>query len=181
MLLVTTREKVDKVIENIVSYNEWNRILNGIVLIDEKSTGQMIEGVPVVADADTFIEYAIHHDIDEVFIMDDERRHINMTKPWIKELEEMGIIVDVNIDIFDMDIHGKKMLSRVGKYAVVTFARNVFSIRQVVAKRLLDVIGSLVGMVLLGIATIFVAPAIKMISGPVSLDRRRIDEKWKTI
>lgn len=180
MLLVTTREKVDKVIENIVSYNEWNRILNGIVLIDEKSTGQMIEGVPVVADADTFIEYAIHHDIDEVFIMDDERRHINMTKPWIKELEEMGIIVDVNIDIFDMDIHGKKMLSRVGKYAVVTFARNVFSIRQVVAKRLLDVIGSLVGMVLLGIATIFVAPAIKMESpGPVFFGQTRIGKNGR--
>lgn len=180
MLLVTTREKVDKVLENIISYNEWNRILNGIVLLDETAKGQIIDGFPVIADADTFMDYVIHHDIDEVFMVDEERRHINITKPWIRELEEMGIVVDVNIDIFDMDIHGKKMLNRVGKYAVVTFARNVFSIRQVVAKRVLDVAGSLVGMVLLGIATVFVAPAIKMESpGPVFFGQTRIGKNGR--
>lgn len=180
MLVVTTREKVNKVLENIVSYNEWNRFLSGIVFLDEKGTGQLIDGIPVVADSDTFIEYVIHHDIDEVFLMDEERRHIDITKPWIKELEEMGIVVDVNIDIFDMNIHGKKMLNRVGKYAVVTFVRNVFSIRQVVAKRVLDVTGSLVGMVLLGVATIFVAPAIKMESpGPVFFGQTRIGKNGR--
>lgn len=180
MLLVTTRGKVNKVLENIVSYNEWNRILNGLVLLDEKASGQIIDGIPVVADGDSFLEYVIHHDIDEVFMMDEDRRHMDITKPWIKELAEMGIVVDVNIDTFDIDIHGQKMLNRVGKYAVVTFARNVFSTRQVVAKRVLDVVGSLVGMVLLGIATIFVAPAIKLESpGPVFFGQTRIGKNGR--
>ena len=39
-------------------------------------------------------------------------------------------------------------------------------------KRLLDIAGALVGMVILGIATVFVAPAIKLESpGPVFLGR----------
>ncbi len=39
------------------------------------------------------------------------------------EMELMGIIVDVNIDIFDIESSGKRSLNRVGKYAVVTFAK----------------------------------------------------------
>ena len=83
--------------------------------------------------------------------------------------------MDVNIDIFDIESSGKRSLNRVGKYAVVTFARNIFSTRQMVAKRALDVAGSLVGMVILGIAAIFVAPAIKLESpGPVFFGQTRI-------
>ena len=58
----------------------------------------------------------------------------------------MGVIVDVNIDAFDLLSHGNKNLNQVGKYAVVTFARNVISTRQSILKRLLDIAGALVGM-----------------------------------
>ncbi len=63
---------------------------------------------------------------------------------------------------------------------MVTFARNIFSARQVVAKRTLDIAGSLVGMILLGIVTIFVAPAIKLDSpGPVFFGQTRIGKNGR--
>ena len=99
---------------------------------------------------------------------------------WVRELEEMGVIVDVNIDAFDLSVSGKKTLNRVGKYAAVTFARNLFSTRQMIAKRALDIAGSLVGMVILGIATIFVAPAIKLDSpGPVFFGQTRVGKNGR--
>lgn len=181
LLLVTTRNRVEGVIDNIVSYKEWTRILTGIVLLDEPdSVEETIKGYPVVASNGSFMDYVTHHDIDEVFIVDSERRHMDELVPWIREMEEMGVIVDVNIDIFDIGVHGKHTLNRVGKYAVVTFARNLFSVREMVAKRMLDIVGSLVGMVLLGIATIFVAPAIKMESpGPVFFGQTRIGKNGR--
>ena len=180
MLVVATRERICGVIQNILSFNEWSRDLTGIVLLDEDAVGEEIEKIPVVADVDTFMDYVIHHEIDEVFIMDPERSHRGRLELWARELAQMGIIVDVNIDIFDMEVHGKKTLNRVGKYAVVTFARNLFSTRQVVAKRMLDVAGSLVGMVLLSVATIFVAPAIKLESpGPVFFGQTRVGKNGR--
>lgn len=181
LLLVTVKNRVDDAIQNIVSYNEWSRILCGIVLLDEKpSEVGEIEGIPVVSDAYGFMDYVIHHDVDEVFLMDDDRRHGTLIESWIQQLETMGIVVDVNIDVFDLDIHGKKDLNRVGKYAVVTFARNVFSVRQMLAKRLLDIVGSLVGMVILALATVFVAPAIKLESpGPVFFGQTRIGKNGR--
>lgn len=180
LLLVTTQDRIRDALENIVSYNEWSRKLTGIILMDVNAVGQEIEGFPVVASTDSFMDYVVRHDIDEVFIMDSERQHSQIIRNWIPELEEMGIIVDMNIDAFDIHVHGKKTLNRVGKYAVVTFARNIFSTRQVIAKRVLDVAGSLVGLVLLGIATIFVAPAIKLDSpGPVFFGQTRVGKNGR--
>lgn len=134
----------------------------------------------MVADRDSLLDYVIHNGVDEVFIIDEEMRRSPLLETWIREMEQMGTIVDVNIDVFDIAHSGKKTLNRVGKYAVVTFARNLFSTREMAAKRALDVAGSLVGMVILGIATIFVAPAIKLDSpGPVFFGQTRVGKNGR--
>lgn len=174
-LLITTAARVEEATQNLLSYNEWNRILKGIVLLDRDSQGDIVCGFPIVAGKENVLDYVVHNDIDEVFILASNIRQEPLIQQWVSEMELMGIIVDVNIDIFDIESSGKRSLNRVGKYAVVTFARNIFSTRQMVAKRALDVAGSLVGMVILGIAAIFVAPAIKLESpGPVFFGQTRI-------
>ena len=167
LLVVTSSDQAGDVIENLKEYNEWNRTIAGLVLTDEAKAEEIGE-IPVVAHREDFLNYVIRNDVDEVFIIDDKLMRTPLMNEWVRELEQMGIIVDINIDAFDLSVSGKKSLNRVGKYAAVTFARNLFSTRQMIAKRALDIVGSLVGMVILGIATIFVAPAIKLDSpGPV--------------
>lgn len=180
LLVVSSSQKVNKVIKNLVEYNEWSRILVGVALTDKFMVGEEICGFPIVADKDTLIEYAVHNNVDEVFISGLSVLPKPILEQWITEMEGMGIIVDVNIDAFDITSGGKKSLNRVGKYAVVTFARNIFSTRQIVLKRLLDVVGSLVGMIILGIATIFLAPAIKIESpGPVFFGQTRVGKNGR--
>ena len=180
LLLVTTRAQAEIVVNNIICYNEWNRDLTGIALLDVSAKQEKINGIPIVADANSVMDYVIHNEIDEVFIVDHDRNNISFVRPMIQELEEMGVIVDVNIDIFDLDIHGRRTLNRVGKYAVVTFARNLFSTKQMAAKRALDIFGSLIGMVILAIAVIFVAPAIKLESpGPVFFGQTRVGKNGR--
>ena len=175
LLLVSTSSQIDTVLGNLIGYNEWNRILVGIVLTDKSQIGEAICGLPVVADRTSLLDYVVHHNVDEVFINDNNIMHEPVLKEWISELENMGVIVDLNIDIFNIPSSGKKVLNRVGKYAVVTFARNIFSNRQILAKRILDIIGSLIGMIILGIATVFVAPVIKLDSpGPVFFGQTRV-------
>ena len=180
LLLVTSSSQIETVIKNLIGYNEWNRILIGIVLTDKSMIGEAICGLPVVSDKDTLLDYVVHHDVDEVFINDSNLMQDTVLHNWISELEKMGVIVDLNIDIFNISSNGKKVLNRVGKYAVVTFARNIFSNRQILAKRILDIAGSLIGLILLVIATIFVAPAIKLDSpGPVFFGQTRIGKNGR--
>lgn len=180
LLVVTTTEKIEDVIKNVIEYNEWSRILTGIALTNRSLVGEALCGMPIVADKETLIDYVVHHNVDEVFINDTSTISSNLLEEWIVELENMGIIVDVNIDIFDISSRGKKTLNRVGKYSVVTFARNIFSNRQVAAKRMLDIIGSVVGIIILGFATIVVAPLIKLESpGPVFFGQTRIGKNGR--
>ncbi len=180
LLLVSTSSQVDTVLGNLLGYNEWNRILVGVVLTDKSQIGEAICGLPVVADRTSLLDYVVHHNVDEVFINDNDIMHEPVLKEWISELENMGVIVDLNIDIFNIPSSGKKVLNRVGKYAVVTFARNIFSNRQILAKRMLDIFGSLIGMIILGIATVFVAPAIKLDSpGPVFFGQTRVGKNGR--
>ena len=166
-------------IENLKEYNEWNRTIAGLVLTDEAKVEEIGE-IPVVAHREDFLNYVIRNDVDEVFIIDDKLMRTPLMNEWVRELEQMGIIVDVNIDAFDLSVSGKKSLNRVGKYAAVTFARNLFSTRQMIAKRALDIVGSMVGMIILGIATIFVAPAIKLDSpGPVFFGQTRVGKNGR--
>lgn len=179
LLVVTPSDQAGDVIENLKEYNEWNRTIAGLVLTDEAKAEEIGE-IPVVAHREDFLNYVIRNDVDEVFIIDDKMMRTPLMDEWVRELEQMGIIVDVNIDAFDLSISGKKTLNRVGKYAVVSFARNLFSTRQMIAKRALDIVGSLVGMVILGIATIFVAPAIKLDSpGPVFFGQTRVGKNGR--
>jgi len=180
LLIVSSSKQIDTVLGNLIGYNEWNRILVGVVLTDESQIGEAICGLPVVADQSTLLEYVVHHNVDEVFINDSNIMNEPVLVEWISELENMGVNVDLNIDIFNIPSSGKKVLNRVGKYAVVTFARNIFSNRQILAKRMLDIAGSLVGMFVLIIATIFVAPAIKLDSpGPVFFGQTRVGKNGR--
>ena len=179
LLVVTSSDQAENVLENLKEYNEWNRTIAGLVLTDTAQVGEINE-IPVIAHSEDFLNYVIRNDVDEVFIIDDKMMRTPLMDEWVRELEQMGIIVDVNIDAFDLSISGKKTLNRVGKYAVVSFARNLFSTRQMIAKRALDIVGSLVGMVILGIATIFVAPAIKLDSpGPVFFGQTRVGKNGR--
>ena len=180
LLLVSSSSQIETVLDNLIGYNEWNRILVGVVLTDKSQIGEAICGLPVVADKMSLLDYVVHHNVDEVFINDNNIMYEPVLEEWIAELENMGVIVDLNIDIFNIPSRGKKVLNRVGKYAVVTFARNIFSNRQILAKRILDIAGSLVGILILGIATVFVAPAIKLDSpGPVFFGQTRVGKNGR--
>lgn len=179
LLVVTNLRRASETVKNISSYNEWYRKVVGIVLTDDVGKTE-ISGVPVVANMDNLQEFVMHGDIDEMFISDEKLQGTALLSDWISDFGQMGIAVNVNIGEFDIQYTGKKTLNRVGKYATVTFSRNLFSTRQLILKRTLDIMGSLVGMVILGVVSVFVAPAIKLDSpGPVFFGQTRIGKNGR--
>lgn len=180
MLLVTNAEEADKIVHNILRYKEWQRMMVGIVLLDGGEQTE-IRGIPVVCDEAGFMDYAVHNGVDEVFFAGRLAEDSPKLEAWVDELCAMGVCVNVNISAFDIHCTGKRNLGRVGKYASVTFVRNAFSKTELMAKRALDICGALVGMVVLAVATIFVAPAIKLDSpGPVFFGQTRMGKNGRT-
>ena len=179
LLIVTQKAMSDKVLKNVLEYNEWFRQVVGIAVLDAEELGQVGE-IPIVAREEDFIDYVIHNEIDEVFFIGKNMDTHPRLEEWVNELGQMGVVVDVNIDAFDISFSGKRTMNQVGKYAVVSFARNIFSNRQLLLKRTMDICGSLVGMVFLAIAFVIVAPIIKLDSpGPVLFGQKRVGKNGR--
>ncbi len=139
-----------------------------------------IEGVPVVAGREELLDYIIHHRVDEVFFSYEGMEKDPQSRKWIQEVQMTGILVDVNIEVFNLVDNGTKTLNRVGDYAVVSFARNVISTRGMIAKRLMDIIGGLIGMAAFGLSAIVLVPAIRLDSpGPAIFSQIRVGKNGR--
>ncbi len=183
LLVVAARENADNLLRELLQSNEWYREIVGVVFTeslndDEKDT--QVQGVPVVGDLAGLQQYVIQHEVDEVFFAEGLKGDLQQLQNLLSDIEIMGVKANVNIDAFDLIESGQKSIGRVGRYAVVTVERNILSQRELLAKRALDILGSLVGMVILMIATVFIAPAIKLTSpGPVFFGQTRIGKNGR--
>ena len=145
---------------------------------DADRKGVVIDGVKVTADRDNMLEMARQMPLDEVFINlpDEDNEYV---KHIVYDLESMGIACHYNIDIIDRP---QKEI-RVGKFAgytVVTYSINHFDYRRMMIKRLIDIVGGIVGLIITAVMTPFVALAIKIDSpGPVLFAQTRIGKNGR--
>jgi len=116
--------------------------------------------------------------VDEVFINIPYEYRVKL-EDIILIFEKMGILVHLNIDIYNMDIKNKT-IDRFSGYNVVSFATTIYDFKSVLMKRVIDSVGSLVGLLIMVIALIFVAPAIKLESkGPIFFSQKRVGKNGR--
>ena len=150
-------------------YKEFDVI--GVVIVDKNRIGDEICGVPVVASADSFLEYVRVNVVDEIFINGNTRES---SEALANELLELGLTVHFNL-VRESRLMPNKLVERCGKYMVLTTSMKIATTRQVFIKRCMDILGSLVGLFLTGVALLVFAPVIKYQSpGPIFYEQTRI-------
>jgi exopolysaccharide biosynthesis polyprenyl glycosylphosphotransferase len=189
LLVVSTASQVEKIVTQIESDPDCEKKVVGVVLLDVKNDADIdsqlgtgvLRSLHIVATCDNLVDYAAHHEVDEVFIADIYREHTDKIKTFLQDLISLGVLVEVNINVYDPAIHSTKTLGHMGSYAVVSYSRNLMTHNQIVSKRALDICGSLVGMIILAVSIIFIAPAIKLTSkGPVFFRQTRVGKNGRT-
>ena len=147
---------------------------------DKFPAGSSIEGVPVVAGKQDLLGYIVHTDVDEVFFSCEGIEKDPECIRFINEIQMMGILVDVDIEVFNLVDNGKKTINRVGDYAVVSFARNIISTRGAIAKRLMDLVGGVIGLFFCGLFSLVIVPVIKLDSpGPAIFSQTRVGKNGR--
>ena len=178
-IMVITKDAIlDKTVSRLKQNLDIEYEIVALACVDADRKGVVIDGVKVTAGASDMLEAARQMPLDEVFLnLPDENQDV--VKRIIYELESMGIACHYNIDLIDRP---QKEI-RVGKFAgytVVTYSINHFDYRRMIIKRLMDIIGGLVGLVITGAMTPFVAIAIKLDSpGPVFFAQTRIGKNGR--
>ncbi len=178
LLVVTTKSNAPKTLRRIVKGDTEGFTIAGLIISDEDMTGEMIDGIEVVASENTAADYVCRRWVDEVFV--DFQRDGYYPSRLISEFETMGLAI--HIRIFDADEISQKaqMVEKIGGYTVLTTSLNYASTWQLFIKRLFDIIGGFFGCILTGIITLFVAPVLWIKSpGPIFFKQVRVGKNGK--
>lgn len=178
LMVVTDYNQAQKVVERILNTKHWNYELSYIAITDRDMTGQEILGIPVIASGDNVIEVATQNILDRVFISL-PRAELDTVKNLILEFEAMGILCHYNIEMEELSLEGKEAGMFAG-FSVLSFSLQNMDYRRLMIKRITDIIGGFIGLIILIIFFPFVAIAIKIESrGPVIFKQERIGKNGR--
>lgn len=175
IMVVTTSEQVREVIKKLKSNMDWSYDITYLTIIDKDMIHQRIGGFEVLADYHTMFRIAKTQVLDGVFIHIPDNRELNMNlEETIQGFEDMGITVNLSINTFGLKIN-EKVVEQICGYHVLTFSTKLFTVTELHTKRVLDIIGALIGCILTIICSIFIVPAIIIESpGPILFSQTRV-------
>ena len=164
IFLITAGNALEKVFDRLQSSSDIGGKIVAVSLLDDAPfSSPNTKSVP----KEQIISFATREVVDEVFInLPNESYNIG---EFVSQFEAMGIDVSVNINGLSFISMGEKRVREVAGLSVVTFSTNFYKYGHVLAKRMLDIIGSLVGLFFCGLVVLVLVPLIKKDGGPATL------------
>ena len=176
MLVATTSDLAEQCMMDFEANKYRDYKVRGLILMDVDCRGESVRNIPVVACAEDFLEYVRMNIVDEVFVNMDS---ISASEALTEQLVEMGVTVHYRL-VHESKLMPNKAVEKFGRYMVLTCSMHIATPRQLFIKRCMDIAGSMVGLLLTGIAFLIFAPLIKKQSpGPVFFSQVRIGKNGR--
>lgn len=178
LLVITEEALAEESLAGISNNTLSDYRIVGIVLLDRNAKGETINQIPVVANADDMIAYAMHGWIDEIFINTTKNRE--SLAEWLAVFREMGYTVHTGV-MYSKEAFGKKQeINKFGNYMVITGGINFMSPMEAMWKRGMDILGGIVGCFFTLLFLIIIGPMIYIQSpGPVFFKQERVGRNGK--
>lgn len=178
LLIITSSDIAKDVVKNVQKHNYAGYKLAGIAVMDKDMTGKLISGIPVVANEKTAPMYICQEWVDEVLVVPSVQTPY--PQELMNQLEETGVTVHMNLAEITNEPGKKKFVEKIGNYTVLTTSMNYATAGELFLKRLMDIVGGLVGCLVTGIIFLFVAPVIYISSpGSIFFSQERVGENGK--
>ncbi len=146
--------------------------------VKKDSDDWYIDGVHIHQGIDNITSRLLTAPFDEVFINTPNIPQKNI-KDIILGFEEMGITTHYNLELPGMG-KARTSFEDFMDYSVITYSMNRTSYKRLFIKRLFDIFAGIVGLLLTGVVTLFLAPAIKLDSpGPVFFSQTRVGKNGR--
>ncbi len=179
ILLVTSNEDVEEMVTQINQKNIGDTNIVGIVLPDETKykIQDKIQGIPVLFTTDTMIDDIQTLPIDEVLIYLPSQPELN--ESLIDDCTLMGLTVHQRINV-GSDRPTKKAIERTFGYTTITEGVQIASTKQVIIKRLMDIAGAIIGLIITAILTVVIGPIIFLCDpGPIFFSQLRVGQNGR--
>lgn len=179
VFLVTTADRVADILADADNSRDWAHRLTSIAIIDDNQVGKWHDGIPVVATYDNMYQYAKEQVVDEVFINVPYDTG-NSLAEVVNRFEDMGATVHVSIEILNKFDDYHKSFNMMGNIPVVTFSNQEYDWKMLIVKRMMDIAGAIVGLVITAVVTVFLAPPLLIESpGPLFFSQKRVGKNGR--
>lgn len=166
VLVVGTGERTGKFIETINNNPQWGLRIIGLVDKNPDKLGQKVHGIEVIGILEEVSNIIRNRIIDEVvFVV--PRLWLNEIESPIHECETLGIKVTLMLDLFNLRI-SKVQISKLGDLPLLCFETVFMQEWQLLVKRVVDILISLISLIVCMPLFFIIAVLIKLTSkGPV--------------
>lgn len=177
ILVITTSSRAENIIKKLISSEIFDYDIAGIVLTDKNCRGEKIEGYPVLGTLKDDAEYVHEYVVDEIFV------HLNpgefLDKEYIDFFLQTGRTLHFDLDGL-AELNSPAYIEAFSNRTVITTSMKVVTPGKLFIKRVMDIAGGLVGIILTGVISIFVIPAIKIADpGPAFFSQTRIGKNGR--
>lgn len=178
VMVISDSTSVESLMNKILKEKDWNYEITSIALVDTDLVGREVNGIPVVARKENLYEVARQMILDEVLIYLPDIDSISL-KIMLESLTSMGILCHYNVDTIEIE-NVQQSVEQFGGFTVISCTLKNMDFRRLMLKRMMDIAGGLVGMLIVIVSFPFVALAIKLESpGPVLFSQIRIGKNGR--
>lgn len=181
LLIVGTKQKAQKLHSLVEEHQDWGlRIVGFLQALEDEPLQEYVDNHKVLGYASELIKVCKSFPVDEVVFCLPKNLVID-AESYLKKLEEMGITVRMVIDFYDVKYTKKELSMFHDELPIMTFHSKCLDAQQLLMKRMLDITGSAIGLLVTGILFPFIALAIKLDSpGPLFFGQERVGESGRT-
>lgn len=149
----------------------------GIICFEKNSYIKDIKGIPIIAGYNAAMEYLEKNVVDEVLFSVPD--YMEFPSRLIKNCQAMGLTI--HLDILKKEKRFEaKTIEKIGGITVLSSYVKGVTTRQLLAKRIMDIVGATIGLIATGIVSIFCMPAIFFADpGPVFFSQERIGKNGR--
>lgn len=177
MLLVCSHSRIKYCIEKLTNKKYQQFKIVGAVVYNRDMKGEKINRIPVIANKDELFEYLRKAVVDEVFL--DIEISDELQKSLVEKFLEMGIVVHINMEK-NHEEYPNKIIEHYGGCSVLTTSINTATVYQRFAKRAMDIVGGIVGLLFTGIVFLIFAPIIyRQSPGPIFFVQERVGKNGR--
>ena len=167
ILLVTTRARVERVLKQLSTYDYG--YVSAVSIVDDE---HFESSNFTIVTLDNLVTYATRSVVDQVVINLPSESFL--IADFVSRFETMGLPVAVNIAALDFVTNSEKAIQQFGDSSVVNFSTTFYRSSDIALKRVIDIIGSLVGLIICGLVSNFLVPLIKRDGGPAIFVQDRV-------
>ena len=167
-IIIGNRERFEK-FERFVKKSNLEMQMVGYVCIDEADYNQE----EYIGTLDALEELIHEYGVDQVYIMQRRSNQIDI-QPYLNMCMEMGVTVRIIMNAFRAGA-AQTYVSSVGTYPILTYHTVSLNASERFTKRLIDIFGSLFGIIVFFPIMVCAAIAVKLDSkGPVIFKQKRV-------